>query len=96
LGPFDHGQRDAQRLLCAVEQRTAIDHIHLDPLHHRVLPGHWFEHLTGSVPIGRVGGLNHRLQHQSSGINEQMALATAQFLGSIVAAWPALSVVLAL
>lgn len=50
----------------------------------------------GSISIGQIGGLDYGLQHHPTGINEQIALETVQILGSIVAAWPPLSVALAL
>jgi hypothetical protein len=37
--------------------------------------------------------MNDRFQHQSPGINEQMPLATAQFLGAVIPARPPFSVV---
>jgi hypothetical protein len=80
-------------LLGPRKQGTTIAHIHPNPLNGRERLGQRFKEFPSAVPIRHIGRMNDRFQHQSPGINEQMPLATAQFLGAVIPARPPFSVV---
>ena len=53
------------------------------------------QHQRCAIAIRDIGRMDHGFEHQAPAIHQQMALATTQLLGSVIAARPPFSVVLA-
>lgn len=88
-----HRPRHAQGLLSPGDQRAPVAGVqpYLGPL--RKDRAKRRQHASCAIPIRHVRRMDHRPQHQSARIDQQMALAAAQFLGAIPAPWPPFSVV---
>jgi hypothetical protein len=54
------------------------------------------QQIPGAVGILNIGGVDDDAKQEAGGIDRDMALATLDLLGGIVAAWPPFSVVLTL
>ena len=94
--PLDDGQLDTEGGLGPGQKAALISHVYPDMVERRKQLRQGCQHGAGPVPIGHIGGMDHRPQDQTARVDEQVPLAPAQLLGAIVATAPPFSVVLAL
>ena len=90
---LDDRQGQSQRLLGPRDELAAIARIDPDVGECGKGGRDRVQHLSGSIPIRHIRRMNHRPQHQSVRIDQQMALAATQFLRAVVAPEPPFPVV---
>ena len=74
-------------------QSPGVGRIGPDYLEPRESAQQFGQHQFGSIPVLDVGGMNHHVQEQSSGVHYDVALASRHPLARVIAARPPFSVV---
>jgi hypothetical protein len=97
VGPFHDRYPQASRAAkrgYPTEQRSRVAAVRPDQAKPHQGAGEGPEYQFGSVAVLDVGGMDDHAEHQSQGIDDQVTLASTDFLARIVTADPPLDVVL--